>query len=81
MAVWINSFALEADIARFMPLVSIVASMIPGAVGNSILSFLRAVTAPDVLETVVSLINTLTGAQPPVTPTLASNLIEKPPIA
>ncbi len=65
MAQWIDAKALEADIARFMPLVTVVAGMIPGSIGNSILAFLRAVTAPTVLEPVVALLNQLTGAWPP----------------
>lgn len=62
---WIDKKALEADIAKFMPLVTTVASLIPGSVGSTIVAFLKAVTAPTVLEPVVDLINSLTGAKAP----------------
>jgi hypothetical protein len=62
---WIDVKILEAEIAKFTPLVTVVTGMIPGTAGTTILSFLRAITAPNVLEPVVNLVNSLTGATPP----------------
>lgn len=62
---WIDVKLLEADIAKFMPLIRVGVGLIPGAAGTTILAFLQAVTAPTVIEPVVALINSLTGATPP----------------
>lgn len=62
---WIDEKALESDIAKFMPLVTVVAGMIPGSAGATVLAFLRAITAPTVLTAVVDLINGITGAKAP----------------
>lgn len=62
---WIDAVALEADIAKFLPVVTGIASLIPGSVGNSIVAFLTAIASEKVIGPVVDLINDLTGAKPP----------------
>jgi hypothetical protein len=66
--VWIDLKVLETEIAKFMPLITVVAGMIPGKMGDTVLAFLRMVTAPDTLKPVVDLINGISGATPPVMP-------------
>jgi hypothetical protein len=62
---WIDETALEADIAKFLPLVKTVAQLIPGTLGNTIVAALTALTDPAVIGPVVALINQLTGAKAP----------------
>ena len=62
---WIDEALLEADIAKFLPLVKTMASLIPGRLGNTIVDALVALSSPTVIGPVVGLINSLTGATPP----------------
>ena len=62
---YLDAKTLETEIAQFTPLVKIVAGMIPGTAGTTIVKFLTAVTAPSTIEAVVNVINEIDGATPP----------------
>lgn len=63
---YIDAATLEANIAKFMPVLDYVIGLLPGSAAAEITAFLKAVTSPTIIGPVVDLINKLSGAVPPV---------------
>jgi hypothetical protein len=67
-AVYLNPVTVEAEITQFTPLLDMVADLIPGPVGNSIVGLLNGLAADsELIESVCAGINLVTGATAPPT--------------
>jgi hypothetical protein len=64
---WIDAKGLDADIAKFSPIVNEAASLVPGASGTDLVALLQALESPSLLDLAVNAINAASGAKAPTT--------------